>query len=136
MRTKRGFSIIEIAIALALLALVLGGTLSVLDRGFSSARKTRQSAIAYSLIREKLEEFSSSTYPSLFFTPNPSCPCPPYTAPPDEARAAVSGFTGYDREVDVTCPYLGFNNLARITVTVWWNNGAQSQSISTLKANY
>lgn len=120
MGKKRGFSIIEVAISLTLLALVFSGMFAVFDRGFLATRKSRLRTIAYSLIREKLEEKSAvSVWP-----------------PTAEPMAAVSGFAGFEREVVVTTPYLGFNDLAQITVTVRWDNGTQSQSINTAKANF
>lgn len=119
-KNKHGFSIIEIAIALAVLALIFGGMMSVLDRGFLAARKTNKRTTAYSLLREKLEEkFSTAVWP-----------------PVSEAQAAVPGFTGFQRSVTVTNPYLGFGSLALINVTVLWDSGAQSQSINTIKADY
>lgn len=119
-KNKRGFSIIEVTISLAVLALIFGGMLSLLDRGFIAARKTNKRTTAYSLIREKLEEkFSTAVW-----------------SPTSEAQAAVPGFTGFQRSVAVTNPYLGFNSLALINVTVLWDTGTQSQSINTIKANY
>ena len=145
----KAFSIIEVTIAVAILALVLGGMLAVFHQGAKASLKTRQQAIAYNLLREKLEELSN-TNPVLFTVSNPTCsrppltsclprpicPCSSYTSPPDEPIATVGGFPDFEREVDITCPYLGNNNLARIQVIVWWDNGRYSQSVETLKANY
>lgn len=119
-KPKNGFSLIEVAVALTLLALVSGGMLAVFNQGFAAARKTQQRTFVYSLAREKIEEkFATNPWPAA-----------------NETRLAVSGFAGFEREVVVSCPYLGFNDLARINVTVWWDNGARSQTLETLKANY
>lgn len=119
-KNKRGFSIIEITIALAVLVFILSGMLSVLNSGFLASRKTNKRTTAYSLLREKLEEkFSTAVWP-----------------PVTEVVGAVPGFTSFQRSVTVTNPYLGFAGLALINVTVLWDSGAQSQSINTIKANY
>lgn len=119
-KNKLGFSIIEVTIALAVLAIVFAGVTTVLDRGFIAARKTKLRTTAYSLLREKVEEkFSTAVWP-----------------PVSEAQAPVSGFTGFERSVTVTNPYLGYAGLSLITVTVLWDSNAKSQAISTIKANY
>jgi prepilin-type N-terminal cleavage/methylation domain-containing protein len=117
---RKGFSLIEIVIAVGILALIVGGMLEIFQQGFGAAKKSQDRTIAYSLAREKLEEKSSVL------------PWPPAGEP----RALVSGFSGVEREVVVVSPYLGYNDLALISVTVWWDNGNQSQTFVTLKANY
>lgn len=117
---NKGLSLIEVTVAVAILALVFGGMLGVFWQGFNTGEESKRRTIAYSLAKEGLERKST-------FSPWP---------PTSESRAGVSGFSGFEREVAVTCPYLGNNDLARIRITVWWNNGSRNQSFETLKANY
>lgn len=119
MRT-RGFSIIEVIAAITILFLILGGMLGLFWQGFNSVKKSQDYTVAYSLAREKLEEKIAVS------------PWPPVS----EAQAAVPGFAGFEREVVITCPYLGYNDLAYIQVRVFWNNGTQFQEFEVLKANF
>lgn len=54
----KGFSLVEIAIAVALLALIFGGMFAVFERGFSAAQKSNQRTVAYSLARRIAEVYS------------------------------------------------------------------------------
>jgi prepilin-type N-terminal cleavage/methylation domain-containing protein len=117
---RKGFSIVEVMVALVILGFIASGMLAVFWQGEQLRKRTRENSIAYNLIREKLEEKSSFI----------SWP------PVNEVRAAVTGFSGYERQVAVTNPYLGNTDLALLQVTVWWNNAAQSQLVETIKANY
>jgi prepilin-type N-terminal cleavage/methylation domain-containing protein len=127
MMKKRAFSLIEIVISIALLTIVMSAMLSIFVQGQRYVRKNRFGTIAGFLIQEKLEELYT-TAPTLFSNPGSY----------NEVRAAVAGFTGFDREVLVTSPYLGDNGLAFLRVTVWWQGetGEQSRTVQTVKANY
>ncbi|MFH1771695.1 MAG: hypothetical protein ABH872_02670 [Candidatus Omnitrophota bacterium] len=119
-QSKMNFSLIEVSVSLCVLVLILAGLFRVLYQGFNSVDKSKTKTIVYGLIREKLEE-----------------KCAQYCWPPfSEPRQSVSGFTGLERQVITTRPYLSYNDLAHIQVTVWWNNGTQSESLETLCADY
>ena len=123
LESRKGFSLIEIAVAAAVLMLTFGGIVTVFTRGAIASIKTKRYAIVYNILREKLEEKS---------TPNP-------WPPTSEALAAVNGFATFQRQVTVMSPYLGFPDLALIQVTVQWLDEKgilRSQAIQTLKANY
>ncbi len=117
---KRGFSLIEISIAIAALALISSGVIGMFGQGFSYLKKSKERSIAYNLAQEKLEE-------KLSLSPWP---------PTSEIKATVAGFPGFYRQVITTSPYAGYSDLAQIRVTVWWNNDKEQQSFDTLKANY
>lgn len=121
----KSFSLIEVTVAIAILALVTGGMSGVFWRGFKEVDSSQTLTVVYNLAREKLEEKS-------WIIPWP---------PTSEARVAVSGFSGFEREVIVTSPYSMFPpildpRLVRVRVTVWWDNGNRSQAFETIKANY
>lgn len=120
-RRKRGFSLIEISIAVALLALILGGMLGIFWQGFNAARRSQERAVAYSLAREKLEEYSGVP-----LAPNGST---------TEDYGQIPEFPDFKRVVNVS-DYLYPGRLKRITVTVFWNSDQNSGSFVTLKADY
>ena len=125
----KGFSLIEIIIAVAIFAIVSVYMMRVLDEGHYYSRKLKMRTIAYFLAQEKMEELSTDSDYTLFSNPNSH----------DEAKAQVdSDYPDFDREVDVTCPYLGFNNLAKISVTVYWQGyrGERSFVLESLVANF
>ena len=115
-RFLTGFSLIEISITLVVFILIFSGMLGIFAQGFSYLKESKERTIAYNLAREKLE----------------GLPWPPIP----KVRAGVGNFSGFEREVAVTRPYLGYNNLAHIKVTVWWDAGTQSQAFDALKADY
>ena len=55
----KGFSLIEVVVAIAILALLLGGVLAIFSQGFNAAKRTRNQAGAVSLARAAAEEYSS-----------------------------------------------------------------------------
>ena len=145
MKKINSFSLIEISIAIAIFAIVSVYMMRILDQGHYYSRRLKMRTIAYFLAQDKMEELSTSSYAALFNTPNPdasaSClaPCPSdCVVPPDECRAPVAGFTDFSREVNVTCPYLGYNNLAKISVMVYWqgDKGERSFVLDSTTANF
>lgn len=123
LHTKKSFSLIEIAVAAAIVILTFEGIVLVFTRGAIASIKTKRQAIVSNLLREKLEEKSTAS------------PWPPAS----EAFATVSGFVNFSRQVTVTPQYLGLTNLALIEVTVQWVDEKgilRSQKIQTLKAQY
>jgi len=127
MRNRKAFSLIEIAISIGLLGVIIGGMLTIFSQGHRFSRKIRLATTANFLITEKLEELFTTTT-SLFSNPDSY----------DEARSAVTGFSGFERQVDVTSPYLADAGLAHIAITVWWQGemGERSRMMETVKANY
>ncbi|MFH1398043.1 MAG: prepilin-type N-terminal cleavage/methylation domain-containing protein [Candidatus Omnitrophota bacterium] len=123
---KRAFSLIEMALAVAIFTIVGQGMLSIFWQGAKVTYLNQQRAIAYNLAREKMEE----EYKILPWPPNP--------VPVNEARAVVDPvlFPGYEREVIITVPYFGYNGLCLIRVNVWWDSGRQTSYLETLKADY
>lgn len=66
--TKRGFTLIEIIIALAILAVGLVGILSLFPIGFDAARRSVNSTQAALYSREKLEQVKNAGFPSVGIT--------------------------------------------------------------------
>ncbi len=124
---NKAFSLIEIAISIALLTIIMSAMLSIFSQGQRYVRKNRMDTTACFLAQEKLEQLSSPV-PNLFSNPSSY----------NEARAAVTGFSGFDREVAVSSPYLGDAGLAYLRVTVWWQGetGEQSRTFESVQASY
>lgn len=120
---KKGFSLIETAMAIALLALIIGGMLEVFRQGFAAAKKSGARTIAVNLAREKLEEYSR--------VPLPSNGSPAET----EGYGDIVNFAEFRRTVDVS-DYIFPAELKRISVTVYWNGDQDSLVFETLKAAF
>ena len=112
-----GFTLIETIVALAILSLIFLDMAQIIKIGYSAGSKSKKYVTACSLAREKLEEKSS-------------------WLPASESRAAVSGFSGFEREVTVSNHATYPATLKQILVTVYWDSGASSVSFTTLKADY
>ena len=120
---KISFSLIEVGIAMAVLALVLAGMIGIFSQGFYQSKKTQEFTVAYSLAREKLEEkfawpvtneSTTETFNDITYTINSVVsdgPCP----------SAMAG-----------CP--PNNELDQLDVTVTW--GVESITLSSFKADY
>lgn len=119
--TPKGFSLLESMVAVLILSLLLGGMLGIFWQGFKAAENSSKRTIAYSLAREKLEEYSRTPLPS--------------NGAATENYGTINGFTDFKRRADVN-DYVYPGELKQITVTVYWNNDANSQSFTTLKADY
>ncbi len=115
----RGFSLIEIVVAIAILTMIAGGMLNVFYQGFIAAKKSQNRTIAYSLGREKLEE-------NYLWPPSSSI----------ENYGAISEFPAFRRTVTVTPHPVYPVELRQVVVTVFWDSDQDSQSFTTLKADY
>lgn len=101
--------------------------LSALSMAFSRAVFASSDAkylrVATALAQLKLEEFQGTAFSSIA----------------GESRAAVSGFTGFERQVTVTSSPGGTDsNFKQVVVTVYWQTkgGELSTSLTTYVANY
>ena len=120
-RFKRGFSLLEMLLALTLFATGTLGTLELIHRSHIGAADGESSVIATHLAQRRLEELRTTLYANLA----------------SEAKAAISspsGFTRFSREVTVTTPY---TDLKQIIVTVSWTGpgGEASVSLRTSRSN-
>lgn len=123
-KNNKSFSLIEIAIAIALLALIFGGMLAVFDRGAIAARKTQQQAVAYGLARAFLEQYSNwgglasnGTY---------------------SLGSNILNNITYATTLTISDGPINPTQLKRLDITVSWIDGVtpRNVTIATLKANY
>jgi hypothetical protein len=100
--------------------------LSALSMAFSRAVFASSDAkylrVATALAQLKLEEFAGGSFSSIA----------------TESRAAVSGFTGFERQVTVSTPSGTDSNFKQVVVTVYWQTkgGELSTALTTYVANY
>lgn len=129
---NKSFSLIEVAIALALLALILGGMLEIFNRGFSSARKTRQRAVVYNLARGILEDYSDwDSLDGLDGSVDAVVTNGAYALNP--ATITLNNVT-YTPVLTISDGPTFPNKLKRTSLTVTWAGG--SFTLNTLKADY
>ena len=148
--TKRAFSLIEIAIAIALFALIFGGMLAVFERGAIASKKTQQQAAAYNLARVVLEQYSDwNTLDQLnsagcatdALVTNTIIPYSPLNQPACLANAfsiSTLNTIAYTPGLAISDGPITPLQLKRLDVTITWTDGVTPKSItlSTLKANY
>ena len=98
-----GFTLLEIILTTVLFTTGFIALSQLLSTGIFVTSDSENILVATNLAREKVEEIKRTTYASVS----------------NEAKASVSGFSGYSREVAVTTPV---TNLKQVTVTVYWNS--------------
>lgn len=101
LRVKKGFTLLEVILAIVLLGTGLAVLLQVVSTGLFAGGQNEDTIIAANLIQEKIEELRNATYSTIA----------------SEDKAAVSGFSAFNRKVDVTTPQTG---LKQVSVTVYW----------------
>lgn len=119
---RGGLSLIEVIVALAVLAAVLTGVTQVFHQGQTHVRGAGMSVVAVNLARAKMENLSDSAFAGL--------------ADSDEAYNSIPGFGDYRRQTRIA-PVSGYgvSELRRIDVTVYWDQDNRQVSLSTLRSN-
>lgn len=112
---KRGFSLLEILLAILLLGIGLAVLLQVVSTGLFAGGVNEDEIVAVNLIQEKIEEDRNANFSSVV----------------TEAKAAVPGFSAFSRQVDMTTPQ---TDLKQLVVTVYYTVG--SSEISTSVTTY
>lgn len=133
---KTGLSLIEVVIAIAILALISGGMLAVFDQGVVATRRTQQETAANSLARAFLEQYSNwNSLDILDGSSDGIVTNNTYTNPP--APAAINNIT-YIPSLTISNGPINPTELKRLVITVSWTDGAtpRNMTITTLKANY
>lgn len=98
---KAGFSLLEVLLAILLLGTGLVALLQVVNTGLFVGGQNENTIIAANLVQEKIEESRNASFSSVV----------------SEAKAVVSGFPAFNRQVDVTTLQSG---LKQVSVTVYW----------------
>lgn len=110
-RKPAGFTLLEVLLALLLITVGTLALAQAFSLGLFSSAENESLLVSSQLAQEKMEEIRNKTYSGIS----------------NESRAAVSGFSGYEREVVVTTPV---TNLKQVNVNVYWFNKASELSTS------
>lgn len=113
---KSGFTLLEVLIALILFTVGVIAVAGFFSSGLFASSDAENTAIAMNLAQRRMEEIKNFTFANVV----------------DEAKAAVSGFTGFEREVTVSDPSGAptIADLKDVTVTVYWDVKADEVSVS------
>lgn len=120
-----GFSLIEVAAAIAVLALLLGGALEIFSQGFNAAKTTRQAAVAVNLARATVEEYSSWNMVNIA------------NGVYNLGDVNLNNVT-YGRTIQISSGPVSPGQLKRLDAVISWPEGGTTKNltISTLKADY
>lgn len=114
MGRHRGFSLIELMIAILLLVGGIAAATFIMSRGMFATADTETVEQAVALAQEKMENLRGTAFASIA----------------NEAKAAVSGWTGFSREVVVSQPAGTNSDFKQVVVTVYWTPGETEISTS------
>lgn len=100
--SSRGFTLLEVLLATLVITLGFFALLQVFSLGLFASRDNESVLVATQLAQEKMDEIRNKSYASIA----------------NEAKAAVTGFSDFQREVVVTTPQ---TDLKQVSVNVYWN---------------
>ncbi len=109
----KGFTLLEVLITIVIMTAGLILLLEAISIGLFAGGQNENDLVAVALANEKLEDIRNMEYDDIT----------------DEAKAAVSGFSSFEREVVVTTPETG---LKQIIVNVYWPAKGEEASESVV----
>jgi prepilin-type N-terminal cleavage/methylation domain-containing protein len=124
---KKGFSLIEVVVALGIFAVVFAGTVTLVARVVSLELSARDRTTGIALAQGKMEETIANFDSSC---PNGSIQTAsnlPFTNNPKFRYTIINSNISYSSGVG---PYISSPDFTEATVTVTWNNNLGSNSFS------
>jgi type IV pilus assembly protein PilV len=121
LQKDRGFTLIEILVALVILSVGLLALISISLTVMKSNAFADKMTMATTLAQDRLEEIQSTAYEEVNSVNFPS-----------EDYGAISGFSAFRREVTIANDF-PLINMKTITVTVLWRDGAGNSHNIQLK---
>lgn len=136
-RSAKGLSLIEVCLAIAIVAIIFTHLSFIFDQGYSFLRKTRLSRLAFFLAEEEMERLLDSRAVD---DPDDGWNITTKTAfdPPFAAFQRQISIDKTASSVATACGGTGCGGrLAEVNVTVYWNgtSGEQSFSLVSLVSN-
>lgn len=118
---QKGFTLIELMMAILLLVGGIASATLLFGRGMFATTDVESMEQAVALAQEKIENLRGTAFASVA----------------NEPKAAISGWTGFSREVVVTQPAGTNSAFKQVVVTVYWTPGDAeiSTSLTTYVAN-
>lgn len=103
---KSGFTLLEVLIAIVIFTVGVVVVVGLFASGLVSSADAENTTIAMNLAQGKMEEIRN-----LAFADDPT-----------EPKADITGFSGFQREVEVDAPGVDpdISDLKHVTVTVYW----------------
>lgn len=101
---KDGFTLLEVLIAVVLFTVGVVIITGLFSAALVSSVDPENTGIAMTLAEKRIEEIRNLDFDAGII---------------NEAKANVSGFTGFQRSVDVATPY---TDLKQVTVNVYWSH--------------
>ena len=100
---QQGFTLLEVLLTILLITSAFLALVQAFSTGLFASGTSEGLLIATNLAQEKMEELKDKSYASIA----------------NETKAAVTGFSQYQREVVVTTPS---SSLKQVVVNVYWNH--------------
>jgi len=98
---KKGFTIIEVIVAVFILAVGIVAVLNMFPLGIQMARSSQMASVAVHLGQEKIEEMLSDTYNNLI------------EGTATEEYGSIPGFEGHKRKTNINC--VNYENLLEVS---------------------
>lgn len=127
---RAGFTIVEVAIAAMVLALVISGSLITLERGFVAIDNARYTTLAGQILQSQMEKLRLLTWEQL--TDPTNGPPANGTFTPDlasTASAQLANFTCTEQITDSPSPFTGWMKDITLTAT-WKGTDGRSRTLS------
>ena len=117
--TRRGFTLLEVLVATAIMAIAVTTALSALRTSLRNADRQTETARAASLARRKMGELMAQTFA-------PCCQVLEGVFPPAYTGGVAAGWSAMitPSEAAAPQPSPGMPGIERIQLEVWWQSGA------------
>ena len=117
--TRRGFTLLEVLVATAIMAIAVTTALSALRTSLRNADRQTETARAASLARRKMGELMAQTFA-------PCCQVLEGVFPPAYTGGVAAGWSAMITPFEAAAPQSspGMAGIERIQLEVWWQPGA------------
>jgi prepilin-type N-terminal cleavage/methylation domain-containing protein len=124
LNSNRGYSLIEVFIAMVVLSVVLFGMAGLLNITVTVNRNSAEKTVAITLAQDKMEETIAKGYLSL----------PSTNQTVTEAYGAMANYLSYRRITDIKMNKPD-TDIKLVTVDVYWNNDSRQVRLQSLISN-